>query len=351
MKTKIGYKETSSIIAIFSLGVFLIRVIPRLLVSLSNGIWINLILEFILTLLFYGLVCKYFNRFNEFGFFEYTDKFFGKCFCIFIGVIFFLFIVIYTFSTFNEFSDILSALTHFESFNKVRLTLFFVSFICAYFGIEALSRYGFISLGFIYVLFAFILYCIFGAIKVDNLTPLFGNDTFLTFTKPDFLMMFFIPLFVVLMSDLFKNKSEMKKCAFLSVLKVFLISLFVVVIFSLTIPKDMITTYTNPLFSIFYVSASGEVFHRFEILIISLYTLIMITSLSFGIILSSHILTKISKISDYRPFVIVISVIMYFLTNINFGLDLLYLSSVILSVLTFFIICVFCVAGIFLKHR
>lgn len=351
MKAKIGYKETSALIAIFSFGVFLVRIIPHLLYSLSNGIWINLILCFSLTLLFNVLVRKYFDLYNEVGFFEYSNKLFGKGFSVFIAIVFLVFIVIYTFSLFNDFTHILFSLTRFENFNKVKLMVFVVSFICAYFGIEALSRYGFISLGLIYALLVFILYCVFGAVKIDNLTPLFGNDIFLTFTKSDFLIMLFVPLFTIIFSDMYKDKNEMKKCAFLSVLKLFIILFFVVIVYSLSIPKDMISDSVNPLFSIFYVSSTGEVFHRFEILVVSLYTLIAITSLSFGVFVSSYILSKVTKISDYRPFVIVISAIIYLLCKIDFGIDLLYLSSVILSALTFFIVSVFCIAGKFFYHR
>ena len=95
----------------------------------------------------------------------------------------------------------------------------------------------------------------------------------------------------------------------------FVITFVMLLFYSLSVSKTMGTLFGASLEAIFASASTGSFFHRFELFFSSLYVILAIASSSFCILTISYALSKISKADDHRPFVLILSTILYSLSD------------------------------------
>ncbi len=316
MNTHIGKKETSAATIIFSLIPAFSVLIGTNSVLLGSGALINCVICYLISLVLMLPLKLYFRKVSNPCLVDSSAEIFGKFFswCItlvFVCLIFFL--AVFSVSSLSQ--TISSLNTGKLKADHIRAAFCVSVATCAFLGAEALTRQSYILFNIVTILITIIIISTFKGLNLDNLYPLFGNSLKTTFSNyyPFCLLSGLGPFLLIC------NHIEDKKGLFGSVYRFvtisFVITFVMFLFYSLSVSKTLGTFFGASLEAIFASASSGSFFHRFELFFSALYVILAIASSSFSVLTASYAISKISKANDHRPFVLILSTILYSLSD------------------------------------
>ncbi len=200
---------------------------------------------------------------------------------------------------------------------SIGLILSLVIGICAYCGIEGVTRQGYVSAMVAVLFLGLMCYLAKKGVNTDNLYPVFGKSFKGSFLNPIYLILFSSLSPIFLISGMFKESEMELKCLKKVNVYVFSISFVLTALYVLTVPYPIGLNFGNSIDAVFLCIGSGEIIHRFEIFLLIFYLICAIQSLTFVICLCSEKLSAITNLHDYKPYVLVLSAMLYGISNFN----------------------------------
>lgn len=315
-----GRTETSTTILYLSLPAMILHYIGDGISKHNSGYWINLVL-YSLAAFFLLIIIK--KPLSD----DLKDLKVNKLISKIIEALIFLFVAILTFYNFKSCANAVYSVTG-KAFSRDMVVFLplIASLICSLSGIEAITRSSYI---FFFICFAIVLFmCIitFDGWKLINIYPLFGNGLNNTFSDYFVLGLYSPIVCVYALRSNTRGKNEGYFLARKAMLIIFLSALILGIVCILTIPYPMGSLYGFSLKGIFSIADSGSFFHRFEILLSFMLLIIDIVSVSVGIYIMSMILSNLTGSNDYKPFCLILSLIILYL-DLIFDKSLYLLSA------------------------
>lgn len=327
-----GRQETSSSVLYLALPAMILHYIGNGISKHNSGFLINFVIWSIIAFVLLRIIKGSFsNEFNETKVSNFISKF--------TEAVILIFLVVITFYNFKSSTNAVYSVTSgVIKRNITALLPLIASLICALCGIEAITRSSYM-LFFLFVgVVGFIFFITFDGWAVSNLYPLMGNNTHSTFSDYSVIGIYAPVLSTYVLRSNVKGKLEGYFLARRTMLVVFLSALVLGLVCILTIPYPMGTLYGFSLKGIFSIANSGSFFHRFEILLSFILMIIDIVSVAVGIYLISKILSDITDSNDYKPFCLVISLMIFYLDKLFSKTDVLIEYGVILSAVVFILL-------------
>jgi len=197
---------------------------------------------------------------------------------------------------------------------RIRLSFCIVSAICAWLGLEAMTRQSYVLFYVAVSIVFLIVVSVFKGLNPDNLYPLLGNSITSTFSNCySFCVLSGLAPFLLVCDRISNEKAYF--CARRSVLISFVITFIMFLFYSLTVARPLGSVFGISAEAVFASASSGSFFHRFELFMASLYVILAIGTSSFSLLSVSSALSKLCHIGDHRPFVLILSPIIYNLSK------------------------------------
>lgn len=338
MNSKIGSRETSAAIVIFSISPVIPVLVGGVSSILGTGAWINCLYCFALSLLLLLAVKLYFSVCPNQNIIDSCADSFGKIASVLVGIVFCALIFASAVCSVSFYSsDISSLALGAVSARIARLLFCLAGGIVAWLGIEALTRQSYIILLLGIVLIALVVASCFRGINPDNLYPVMGTSVRGTFS--DFMnlgiCMGIAPF--LLICDSLSDANSAYRCALRSVVCSFAIATILFLLYCLTVPYPMGKMFSHSMQAIFASASSGELLHRFELLLSCIYTVFAIVIGAFSLAVCSKVIAKLCKAGDERPFVLILAVLLYNLSAIGISASVYILICILLSVVSVFV--------------
>lgn len=326
MKQKTGITETSSAIVIFSLSPTLLVLIGENSALLGSGAWINCLICFGISLIMLLTLKWYFSVCPDKSIIDSSAEALGTFPSFIIAIVFLILIFAAGAFSVSIFSNQISSLTLGSvSFEHCRVLFCVSAAVCAWLGIEAVTRQSYVILFFGLAVIALLVASSYRGINFDNIYPLLGNSFKSTFSNYLCMSMYMGIAPFLLICDLLKFKKNPLGCAIRSVAGTFLIAVILFLLYTLTVPYPLGKLFSFSMEAIFASASSGELLHRFELLLASLFTLFAVVSSAFSLIVCAHSLAKLCRFPDIRPFVLILAVIFFNLSGFEIS-PAIYLS-------------------------
>lgn len=312
-KTRFGKVEAVFIlINIISIQIFL--GFPRRMAELGGTAgWIIPIYTLVLSLIFFSVISKLYNRFDGKDILdvaEYAGGHFGRTI---VGLIFltnYFFIIPIVLRTFGEDVKIFALVQSPISFV---LVLFLIGMIIAsYLGLEAIVRLGSIVVPVAFVGFVIIIFGNGAYFEVEKLLPILGNGPYSIFIDgftqvslfSGISTLYFMPPF------LGKNKA-MKSVGYWSLFISGILLAVGALIYLLVVPYPISTENVLPYLHLARFVNYGRFFQRIESIFVITWCLAAFIYLSAGLFLLVYIIKKTFKLEYYRPLIIPTSIILF----------------------------------------
>ena len=317
MHSKIGLKETARTLAVCGISPSLLFLTAYCSNQYMNGALISCVICFAVSLIMFNFLKKTYFRLidNEIVSEKRKyDNFWHNSFVIVFAIL------LFTQSSlgFQMYIKSIVKLTGWS--HSVRSICYFISlsvFLCAYSGIESNTRLGYVASLFVIGLLFLLSYSSHKGFNTDNLYPVLGNSFSTSFLNPLYLILYGAGAPLILMHRKFRQKQDIVRCFKRVTIYVFVFSIAITLVYLLTVPHPMGKTYGNGLEAIFSCVGSGELIHRFEIFLLILYLICAIQSASFAVCMSSDVFSEVTGFPDSKPYVILLSVVLYFVGNID----------------------------------
>ncbi len=301
---KIGVTESPYMLVFLMLPQFIISAMSNGLSEFNSGYLINLVISFIAfcitVILSKKAVCSSDSKYN-----------------LIINIIFTVFLFSLTVYNYSLCTEAISSVSS-EMFKKDIISFLPVvsAVLCAYLGIEALSRSSYVF--FYGIIFIIILITIltFKGWDTENLYPILGSN--FKNTIYDFNTFFSLcPLLgIYILRSGFREKNAPYIVLKKSVLISFIVGLILFAVCIMTIPYPMGELYKFSLEGIFSMAKSGSFFHRFELLLIVAVLIFDIVSVALGLYLLSLTISELCKVNDAKPFILIFSVILFYINHV-----------------------------------
>ncbi len=351
MNFKIGYRETASALIIFSLTPALVFLVGRNSISLGSGAWINCIICFVISLILLPVCKMYLSYFGGKNIIQSLSGEYGKTVAFIALLLFIILIFASSALSLGAYTDRIMSLTlnQYES-HRIALIVCAVSAICAYLGLEAVTRQSYLILNFSYVIIFVLLMITSKGWNTDNFYPLFGVDSARTFND---CLCFVINIGLMpflLICNYIRSAKESFYCIRRSVIISFSLCFVLFLIYCATVPYPMGRLFGVSPEAIFASASAGEVLHRFEIFLTSLYMFFSVISLSFLIIAASVTLASFSKSGDPAIYVLINSSVIYNLSFFRTKEDI-YPALLLLSVGVSVVCMLLVIASVFVKNK
>lgn len=316
MNSLIGKKEGTASVIFLSLPIIIFDYSTKSLENSGSGSWINFTLCFLLSFVMLYLI--------KYSFVTLVDS--SKESDVFDKLINFAFSIYIIFLSFNNYSlsitSLISVTANSEFDNRtVGLFLILVSLICSLRGVESLTRTAYMCFGIF--LFTIFIMCLlsFSGWDYDNIAPVFGNNTRESFMNFKGVRVFSPLMCLYFLKTHFRKNKEGMFISKSILFKIFVISLFVIIVCILSVPYPMGKLYDFSLQGIFSIAKSGLFFHRFEIILVLGVTVISVVSTALGIYISSGSISKLTNFDDEKAWCIILAFLFY-ITNLNFKIKM-----------------------------
>lgn len=322
LNNKIGYREASALTVIFSICPLLMFIIDKTYNISGSFSIVNFVVCFLVSCISVYSIKLYEKIFNKKSILDAAYTTLPKYMYVFFAIFSVCIIFLYTCVVFSRFNNVIELGS--EKFKNEDIALFMclASAVCAYMGIESLTRSSYV---FIIIMFCLILIMgiiTFGAWDTENLYPIYGTnaiDGIFNFHSLSTFGGLFVSLFLV---GNFKNESDCTRLVKRTLITVFVIGITLFVIYIFTVPYPMGNLYSNSLEAVLSSFSKGNIFHRYEIILLFLIILINIISCSAGLYICSIILCKLTSFRDNRPFIAAVSVILYYFNKVKINIVL-----------------------------
>ncbi len=338
MNSKIGSRETSAAIVIFSLSPVIPVLIGGTSSILGTGAWINCLFCFALSLLLLLSAKLYFSVCPNQNIIDSCADALGNVVSALVGIVFLsLVFASAVFSVSFYSSDVSSLTLGAVGAGSARLLFCLAGGFVAWLGIEALTRQSYIILILGIVLIALLVTSCFRGINPDNLYPVLGTSVKGTFSHFMNLSVYMGIAPFLLICDSINTKKSAYKCALRSMVWAFVIATLLFLLYALTVPYPMGKMFSHSMQAIFASASSGELLHRFELLLACVYTLFAIVISAFSLAVCSRVIARLCKTGDERPFVLILTVLLYNLSAIKLSASVYILICISLSILSVFV--------------
>lgn len=290
---------------------------------------INIVISFVV---FYAVILLSKNAFCSLNREKYViiDKF--------IDIVFVVYMFTLTMYNYSLCTDaILSASSKTFTKDIVGCLPLVSAILCSLLGIESLSRSSYISF-FIVVFIGFLITLLtFDGLNTENIYPILGSNVSKIVKDYTSFSSLFALLGIYMLRFQFKEKSAAYTVLKKSLRISFLLWIILTIVCILIIPYPMGNLYGFSLEGIFSMAKSGSFFHRFELLLIITVLVFDIISVSLGLYLLSFTFSKLCKSKDYKPFILIFSVVLFYLNLIIKNTDVIFciynISSIFLIAL------------------
>lgn len=336
MTSKVGKKELTSLSVIYSLMPILTAFAGICANLMAGGVVINCVICFVLALLMLKSTKLYFSLWGNVSITDAIKETAGKTLSAVFAIIFFLLFSVSCVCeiclSVTQISDLtLKVLPE----QNIRIAISVSSVILSLFGIEALTRHSYVVLFLGYLLMGILVYASFRGWNTDNIFPVLGVSVKETFTNYICIGIFSSVAPVLFMCNNLKSGNDSYKCARKTLIVSFIIMLLILIIYTLTVPYPMGKPYSHSLEAIFSSGSSGDVLHRFEVFLISLFTVFSVISVSYSIIICAKILKSLFGFKDVRPVIMLIGVIYANLSGLDWSVREYFFSRIFLAMLAF----------------
>ena len=342
MNPLIGKKESSSSILFLALPVIIFSYLSKSLLGFNSGSWINFVLCFSLAFLLLFLIRNSFKDTGE-----------NKVLIKITELIFFLYVSSLSLSNYTLSVSSLASVCGNSGLNEEYISFFIIiiSLICALCGIEGITRFSFVAFGIFSLILIVMCLVSFKGWDYENIAPLLGNNIRSTFLDLKGVKVFAPVMCLWFLKSKFRNRSEAFKSSKQSIIRIFFLGFLTIFVCILSIPYPMGSLYTFSLEGIFSIAKSGAFFHRFEIILVLAVSLVSLVCTSIGIYLSSSSLSRLTNSGDSKAFCIVYA-FLFFILNINFGLDKLYeMTADVLSAILYILLLIASIKNTFHAKR
>lgn len=338
MKSYAGEREMTSLSIIYSLIPILAVLAGTEANLMAGGAVVNAALCFLITLLMLKPVKKYFVIWGNISIADAMKDTFGSSVAYIVCMSFFILFSLSCICSLNICTILISDLT-IKSLpsQSIRLVISLSAVFLAYLGTEALTRHSYVILFVGYILMGTLIYASFRGWNTDNLYPLLGVSVKETFTNYIGVCIFSSVAPMLFMCNSLKSREGVYKCIKKTVIISNVIMILTLLIYALTVPYPVGTLYSHSLEAIFSSGSSGDVFHRFEIFLISLFTLFALVSVSYSIIVCTKILKNLFGFTDTRPLVLIVGILFGSLSGFDWSARQYIFSGIFLAVLSFFV--------------
>ncbi|MBE7050178.1 MAG: hypothetical protein E7394_05325 [Ruminococcaceae bacterium] len=338
MKSKAGEREMTCLSLIYSI-VPIMTVLAGVGANLmAGGAIVNSLLCFIVVLLMLKPIKNYFKLWGNVKVTDALKDSFSAPVSFIIGITFLTLFSISCVCSLSICTTQISDLTlNVISSDNIRIIVSLSATFLALLGIEALTRHSYVILFVGYILMGTLIYASFRGWNTDNLYPLCGVSVKETFTNYIGICIFSSVAPMLFMCNSLKSREETYKCIKKTVIISNVIMILTLLIYTLTVPYPVGKLYSHSLEAIFSSGSSGDVFHRFEIFLISLFTLFALVSVSYSIIVCTKILKNLFGFTDSRPLVLLVGVLFGSLSGFGWSAREYIFSGIFLAVLSFFV--------------
>ncbi|MBE7052565.1 MAG: hypothetical protein E7395_08380 [Ruminococcaceae bacterium] len=305
---KIGNNETSRSLIIFSLPVLFLSLLGSNGANLGTGSVINALLWFGISLIMLLSVKFYFSVFGNVNIIDSSKKALGSLLSYVVAFVFFGLIFLVMSQMLSLLSEQIQLLTNASLPKNSTLWLICLAFgICSWFGVEAVTRLGYVVLAASIAIMVLLVLILSGGINPDNLYPLVGTSFNSTLTDFSCVGLYCSIAPLLVLCDGLKEGRAAFGVALKTITTVYVIALVFFVLYAITVPHSLGKVFNASLEALFASSSSGEVLHRFEIFLVSLLIFVSVTALSVGTTACAFILARTTGISDTKPFILVLS--------------------------------------------
>lgn len=324
---KIGNKEATSVVVIYSFSITMLALAGFGATKYGSGAWINhLVCAFVNFIMLISAI-YYFKVFGNQNIISGGQNLFGDFTAKTIGLIISFAVFIFVASEFEVACKKIEEIGNQNlKTDMIRVVICASIIVCASCGVEVITRLSYIMIIVISILLFFLLYTTFGGINTDNFFPIFGKSANEVFIPCEGLSLYSGILTLLLICDYFKSKSDVIKSAKRIVLYVNILSLFIIIWYTLSVPYYKGKSSEEGIEAIFASSSSGRFIRRFEVFLLSYYILSVIITATFGLFALSRTLCLICKCDDIKPFILAVGVCLYYCSG-SMDTDVVLLKS------------------------
>ena len=318
MKIKIGSSEGISAIIIFSLSLPLFLTVSSEAARLTSGAWINAVICCLVNVILVSVSAKFFLKFGNESFSEITNKLTGKIFGFLITVLISALIFTYILYIYDVSTKKIAAVGASPlNLDLLKIVLLSVAVFVCLCNIEALSRLSFVISFFVFLLIGILIIITLNGFNTDNFFPLLGSDAKVTFVPGIFLSSNIGLVLLMINSRFFKNKTVLVTSVKRIVIWSSLFNFILILWFTLTVPHSLVSGFEGGIEAVFASSVAGKFFRRFEIFMMALYVFIQVITVAAGLFSLARLLSDGFNISDYRPFALILGILIYNLNGLS----------------------------------
>ena len=317
MRSKIGQTEGNFAVVLFSLALpIFLTVAVEVKTHLTGAIW-NMLICMIVNIILACFISNFFKIHGIKTIYKVTEIYYGKQISFVISLLINTAIFIYILYIFqNGCIKIFDANVKSPDFGIIKLFLIIVIAFSAIKGIEAITRTSYLQFFVVLFILSVLIFITSNGLKSDNIYPVLGDNIKETFIPGRFLGINFGLILYLMLADNFKSPKKLifsvkKTCIIINA-----ITLAIVIWYCFSVPNKIANTFDSGIEAVFSASVSGQVFRRFEIFMISLYIIIQSVCVGLGVFVISKSFADILHIPDYKPFSLILSVLIFNLTDI-----------------------------------
>lgn len=347
MKTKIGQTEGDFAIVLFSLALPVFFTVSSEIKNLYSGAIWNLLICVVINMILAYYLSRFFEIHGINTIYKVTEIYYGKQTSIIISVLINIMIFIYVLFVFQSgCSKIFNINAISPDYQIIKLFLITVVGVFAIKGIEAITRLSYLLFFVMLFILSVLILITSNGFKLDNIYPVMGKNIKSTLLPSRFLCLNFGLILYLLTADCYNNSKKLvfsvKRTCFI----INMITLIIVIWYCFSVPDAIAQKFESGIEAVFSSSVSGQIFRRFEIFMISLYIIIQSVCAGLGIFVISKSFADVFEIKDYKPFSLIISVLLFNLTDCKLNAEpISYLCS------GFFVFVIFLVFIINIKKR
>ena len=300
-------EKLSSFEAICLMVILIINVvvlnIPNMIILISgSGSIINTIYTGIIAILSSLFISKLFNNFEGKDILDISQYLGGKVLKVFVSICFLAFISLLAIIAVKYLTRSIKII-YFNSSPIIYLLLFFIvpAVLMNKLGLRAVSGVNIVFIFIVIISLLFLLISSYANFNITKIFPVVGNGIDMVFLQGSTNIFAFVNIvFLFLIPSMIKQTSDFKKVALTSTLISFLILLFCITTFILTLPT---VTESDEILSIYLLTRMigfGDFLERLDAIFIFSWIVSLLSSLSIGIFYILRILGKMLNLQDEK---------------------------------------------------
>lgn len=285
--------------------------------SFSAG-WLEVLISGIFELFMLAIVLKFMLSYDKMDLIDISEHAFGKIGKLLCGTIAVIVFTISSAAVFRSFCEMVrGTIIRGLSYETMSAFLLAGGIIAAYFGIRTQINVNSLIMPVMVITVIIILVINYSRISLSNIQPVLGAGVPKIMSNALLKNASFYELGIILfLIPYLGDKRTVKKISFIALGGSVLLISIITLLYQLSVPYEAAGTFALPMYQMTRMIKAGTFFQRIEPLNIFLWGGAMLVYVSLGIWLSAHVFKKTFSVSNHRPLVFILGIVVCLLALI-----------------------------------